>query len=87
MGYRNEPSCPSQMAAGAIMGGSMGGIFGSIFGLILGVVNRVRFKEVMLLSGRSALQSGVAFGFFLAIGTALRCEDDVKRFNLSRYRS
>jgi predicted lipid-binding transport protein (Tim44 family) len=78
MSYR-RPSCGEQVASGAMMGAMIGGTFGLLMGgyQLFGLRGTVKLsgRDTIRVLGMAILQSGAAFGFFLGVGTALRCED------------
>merc|ERR1711879_181053 len=78
MAYRgpqgNGPSCLSQIGNGLMLGCTIGGTFGLIVGTIGGLSAKLRGRQLVRTVGNTILQSGGAFGFFLAIGSAIRCD-------------
>ncbi|KAL6070843.1 Reactive oxygen species modulator 1 [Balamuthia mandrillaris] len=78
----NEPSCGSKMLNGAVVGAGLGCTFGGVLGLLSNILYARRAKKqgqtvpmrtIINDSGRAAVTAGAAFGFFLAIGTMIRC--------------
>ena len=62
--------CLAKMQSGFMIGGALGGAFGTLYGTYAAVVNR----HILYLP-IAVVQAGAAFGFFLACGTVIRCEE------------
>lgn len=67
-----RPSCFQMCLNGFIMGALIGSTFGIILGGFGGWRAGLKGRELLHLAGKSALQSGGTFGFFMSIGTAIR---------------
>jgi hypothetical protein len=57
-----------------MLGCTIGGTFGLIVGTIGGLSAKLRGRQLVRTVGNTILQSGGAFGFFLAVGSAIRCD-------------
>uniref|UniRef100_A0A6V2NDU2 Reactive oxygen species modulator 1 n=1 Tax=Emiliania huxleyi TaxID=2903 RepID=A0A6V2NDU2_EMIHU len=72
--YYEPPSrawqCVSKLQSGFMIGGALGGAFGFLYGTFAAI----KYKHVLYLP-IAVLQAGGAFGFFLACGTVIRCEE------------
>jgi len=62
--------CVSKLQSGFMIGASLGGAFGFLYGTYAAI----KFKHVLYLP-IAVVQAGGAFGFFLACGTVIRCEE------------
>lgn len=62
------------MLNGAMLGCTIGGSFGLIIGTIGAFSAKLRGRQFLRTVGSTIIQSGGAFGFFLAVGSALRCD-------------
>ena len=62
--------CISKLQSGFMIGASLGGAFGFLYGTYAAI----KFKHVLYLP-IAVVQAGGAFGFFLACGTVIRCEE------------
>ena len=62
--------CMSKLQSGFMIGASLGGAFGFMYGTYAAI----KFKHVLYLP-IAVVQAGGAFGFFLACGTVIRCEE------------
>ena len=62
--------CLSKLQSGFMIGASLGGAFGFLYGTYAAI----KFKHVLYLP-IAVVQAGGAFGFFLACGTVIRCEE------------
>lgn len=60
---------------GFLLGCTIGGSFGLIVGTIGALSAKLRGRQLLRTVGNTILQSGGAFGFFLAVGSAIRCDD------------
>jgi len=74
-GYGYEPpsrvrQCFSKLQSGFMIGGALGGAFGTIYGTYAAVV----YRHILYLP-IAVVQAGGAFGFFLACGTVIRCDE------------
>eukprot|EP01134_Creolimax_fragrantissima_P005185 CFRG5185T1 len=65
--------CFERAKFGAMMGGSLGLSLGFMFGAATSLRVGARGREFVQITGSTMVQSGAAFGFFLAVGSALRC--------------
>jgi len=76
VGYSAGPSCLSR----ALTGFALGGLVGSAFGILLGGYtcwrHGLRGMPLLLTVGKNAIQSGGAFGGFMAVGGVIRCDDE-----------
>lgn len=52
----------------------IGGALGGAFGFLYGTFAAIKYKHVLYLP-IAVLQAGGAFGFFLACGTVIRCDE------------
>ena len=62
--------CFSKLQSGFMIGGALGGAFGFMYGAYAAVV----YKHILYLP-IAVVQAGGAFGFFLACGTVIRCDE------------
>ena len=62
--------CFSKLQSGFMIGGALGGAFGTLYGTYAAVV----YKHILYLP-IAVVQAGGAFGFFLACGTVIRCDE------------
>ena len=62
--------CISKLQSGFMIGASLGGAFGFLYGTYAAI----KFKHVLYLP-IAVVQAGGAFGFFLACGTVIRCDE------------
>lgn len=62
--------CFAKLQTGFMIGGALGGAFGFLYGTYAAVV----YKHVLYLP-IAVVQAGGAFGFFLACGTVIRCDE------------
>jgi len=69
------PSCLDQGLIGFALGGVVGATFGAIVGGYSCFRAGLRGAELLAGAGKTALQSGGAFGGFMAIGHMIRCEE------------
>jgi len=58
-----------------MLGCFIGGSFGLILGTIGGLSAKLRGRQLLRTVGSAMFQSGGAFGFFLAVGSGIRCDD------------
>jgi len=62
--------CFGKLQSGFMIGGALGGAFGFMYGCYASVV----YKHILYLP-IAVVQAGGAFGFFLACGTVIRCDE------------
>jgi len=62
--------CVSKLQNAFMIGGSLGGAFGFLYGTYAAI----KYKHVLYLPA-AVIQAGAAFGFFLACGTVIRCDE------------
>jgi len=62
--------CMGKLQSGFMIGASLGGAFGFMYGAYAAI----KFKHVLYLP-IAVIQAGGAFGFFLACGTVIRCDE------------
>jgi len=62
--------CFGKLQSGFMIGGALGGAFGFMYGCYAAVV----YKHILYLP-IAVVQAGGAFGFFLACGTVIRCDE------------
>ena len=65
--------CVSKLQSGFMIGASLGGAFGFLYGTYAAI----KFKHVLYLP-IAVVQAGGAFGFFLACGTVIRCDEKLE---------
>ena len=72
--YGEAPSrarqCLSKIQSGFMVGGALGGAVGFLYG----TYTAIKYKHVLYLPA-AVIQAGAAFGFFLACGTVIRCDE------------
>eukprot|EP01111_Echinosteliopsis_oligospora_P003576 TRINITY_DN1560_c0_g1_i2.p1 TRINITY_DN1560_c0_g1~~TRINITY_DN1560_c0_g1_i2.p1 ORF type:complete len:120 (-),score=27.42 TRINITY_DN1560_c0_g1_i2:29-388(-) len=73
--YQQGPSCLSRGLMGFALGGMVGGAFGLLLGGYACLRAGLRGSELLKQAGKSALQSGGAFGGFMCIGSVIRCSE------------
>ncbi|KAL3908514.1 MAG: hypothetical protein SGPRY_009768 [Prymnesium sp.] len=71
--------CFSKLQTGFMIGASLGGAFGFLYGSYAAVV----YRHVLYLP-ISVVQAGGAFGFFLACGTVIRCDEPTQSLSPAR---
>ena len=62
--------CFGKLQSGFMIGGALGGAFGFMYGCYAAVV----YKHILYVP-IAVVQAGGAFGFFLACGTVIRCDE------------
>ncbi len=62
-----------------MLGATIGGTFGLIIGSIGALSAKLRGRQFLHVVGKTVLQSAGVFGFFLSVGTGLRCDDQPAR--------
>jgi len=72
---------------GFALGGMVGAAIGVLFGGYSGWRVGLRGAELLRVTGKSALQSGGAFGGFMAIGSVIRCDEKATRTRPVRERT
>ncbi|KAL1500082.1 hypothetical protein AB1Y20_012756 [Prymnesium parvum] len=82
-GSYEQPSrarkCLAKLQSGFMIGGALGGAFGFLYGTYAAVV----YKHILYLP-IAVVQAGGAFGFFLACGTVIRCEETLSSERLPK---
>jgi hypothetical protein len=70
-----EPPSRARQCLGKIQSGFMvGGALGGAVGFLYGTYTAIKYKHVLYLPA-AVIQAGAAFGFFLACGTVIRCDE------------
>jgi len=75
VGYSAGPSCLSRAISGFVLGGLVGSAFGILIGGYMCLKHGLRGMPLLVTVGKNALQSGGAFGGFMAVGSVIRCDD------------
>ncbi|KAK4538115.1 hypothetical protein CDCA_CDCA16G4140 [Cyanidium caldarium] len=68
-----DDACVRKVQSGAILGGAVG----ATFGLLFGGLDAARYRSLSVsqrvgMATRATLGGAAVFGFFLAVGTAIR---------------
>ncbi|CAH8656009.1 unnamed protein product [Dicrocoelium dendriticum] len=68
-----QPSCLDRVKYGLMMGFCLGVATGAIFGGFNCLRLGLRGRELVQTVGKGMLGGGGTFGFFMAVGVAIRC--------------
>eukprot|EP00045_Choanoeca_perplexa_P023183 m.12559 g.12559 ORF g.12559 m.12559 type:complete len:94 (+) comp9978_c0_seq2:190-471(+) len=70
-------SCFDQVKGGFVLGGALGLGAGGVYGSAACLMQGYRGRKLLRGTAMQMLTFGATFGFFLAVGTGIRCEEAV----------
>ena len=68
----NKPGCLQHVKTGFLMGALVGSGIGVIFGTWGAIKMKLKGRELVYGLGKTIIQTGSTFGFFMSIGQAVR---------------